>query len=345
MPRRRGTRDDCTALRLNPAMAPRDNATVAPAEAGMRLDRWFRTHYPGLGHGALEKLLRTGQVRVDGRRAKASLRVEAGMAIRVPPLPETPPIRKRRDAPPPTRAEAEALDRRILHRDADVIVIDKPAGLAVQGGTGTRRHLDAMLDALRFGAPERPRLVHRLDKDTSGVLVLARTRAAARFLAAAFRGRGTRKLYLAVTAGSPKPRRGRIALALAKGGGRGAQKMRAGAEGARIAETLYDTLDSAGARAALVALMPITGRTHQLRAHMAAIGAPILGDGKYGGRAAFLEGLGLEKRLHLHARAIEIARPGGSLLRAEAPLPPHMERAMAALGLERAGPEDPFPRD
>lgn len=325
-------------------MASLQTVTVAPAEAGMRLDRWFRARYPALAHGALQKLLRTGQIRVDGRRAKASLRVEAGMAIRVPPLPEAPPVRRSSAAPKPTRAEADALIGRVLHRDDDVIVLDKPAGLAVQGGTGTRRHLDAMLDMLRFGAAERPRLVHRLDKDTSGILVLARNREAARFFTTAFRGREARKLYLAVTAGAPKPWRGRIDLALAKRGGRGAEKMAAGGEDARSAATLYDTLDAAGGRAALVALMPLTGRTHQLRAHMAAIGAPILGDGKYGGAAAFLEGLGLAKRLHLHARAIEIPRPGGGILRAEAPLPEHMAHAVAVFGFEVPVREDPFPR-
>jgi 23S rRNA pseudouridine955/2504/2580 synthase len=179
--------------------------------------------------------------------------------------------------------------------------------------------------------------------------VLARNRMAARFLTAAFRGRDVRKLYLAVTVGVPRPRRGRISLALAKEGAPGQQRMVAGDSSgqgdARGAVTLYDTMDSAGTRSALVALMPLTGRTHQLRAHLAAIGTPIMGDGKYGGSAAFMEGHGLEKRIYLHARAIEIPQPGGGILRARAPLPVHLEAALKAFGFEAKGPEDPFPRD
>jgi 23S rRNA pseudouridine955/2504/2580 synthase len=330
-------------------MASFHTVTVAPADAGLRLDRWLKAQCPGLGHGELQKLLRTGQVRVDGRRAKAGLRLAEGMEVRIPPQLRGPrpaaEAKPRPAPPPPAPQEAAELRRRVLYRDDEVIVLDKPAGLAVQGGTRTLKHLDGMLDALRFGSAERPRLTHRLDKDTSGVLVLARTREAARALTAAFRGRAARKVYLAVTVGSPKPRRGRISLALAKGGGPGAERMGPGSEDARGAVTLYDTLDSAGARAALVALMPLTGRTHQLRAHMAAIGTPILGDGKYGGREAFLGGHGIEKRLHLHARAIEIPKPSGGTLRVTAPLPPHMEAVLKAFGFELPAETDRFPRD
>lgn len=330
-------------------MAVLENLKVMKADAGLRLDRWLKTRCPALGHGEIQKLLRTGQVRVDGRRAKAGLRLAEGMEIRVPPQARgeraAQKPRPRPKAPALSPEEAARLRERVLYRDDDIIVIDKPAGLAVQGGTKTLRHLDGMLDALRFGADERPRLTHRLDKDTSGVLVLARNREAARALTAAFRGRDTRKLYLSITKGAPKPRHGKISLALAKSGGQGRERMGAGGAGARGAVTLYDTLDSAGGRAALVALMPLTGRTHQLRAHMAAIGTPILGDGKYGGREAFLTGHGLEKRLHLHARAIEIPKPSGGILKIEAPLPPHFEAAIKAFGFESQGPEDRFPRD
>lgn len=334
-------------------MALLETVSVPPADAGMRLDRWLKARFPGLGQGAVQKLLRTGQIRVDGRRAKANLRLDEGMEVRVPPQarqapnkagPGGQPKAKPRDIAL-THEEAEDLRRRVLYRDADILVFDKPAGLAVQGGTRTQRHLDGMLDALRYGSSERPRLVHRLDKDTSGVLVLARTRQAAQWLTAAFRGRDTRKLYLAVTVGAPRPRRGKITLALAKGGGAGMQRMSAGGADAKGAVTLYDTLDSAGSRAALVALMPLTGRTHQLRAHMAAIDTPILGDGKYGGSGAFLAGQGLEARLHLHARAIEIPRPSGPPLRIVAPLPPHLEAAIGAFGFACPAAEDRFPRD
>ncbi|MBI4182540.1 MAG: RluA family pseudouridine synthase [Proteobacteria bacterium] len=316
---------------------------VAAGEAGLRLDRWLRRRFPGLTQGRIEKLLRTGQIRLEGGRARAGARLEAGQSVRLPPrLPEEegarpPPAPA---AKPASRAEAEALRRLVLYRDDDLIAIDKPAGLAVQGGPRTGRHLDAMLDALRFGSAERPRLVHRLDRDTSGVLVLARSGAAAARLAALFRRRETVKTYLAVVVGVPRPRQGRIEIPLAKaaapGGTRETVRAADGEEGeeGRRAVTLYRVLDAAGRRAALVELKPLTGRTHQLRAHMAAIGTPILGDGKYGGRGAFLPGLA--GRLHLHALAIELPRQGGRPLRLEAPVPRHLRESRRFLGL--AGP-------
>lgn len=314
---------------------------VAEADGAIRLDRWFRRHYPALGHGALEKLLRTGQVRVDGRRAKAADRVLPGQAIRVPPLGEDAATAPK--APRPIRPQdAAMLQGAILYRDDDLIVLDKPAGLAVQGGSGTERHLDGLLDTLRFGAPERPRLVHRLDKETSGVLVLARTARAAAFLARAFRDRATRKLYWALAAGLPKPPQGRIDLALAKLPGPSGERVRPDAEQGRRAATLYRVLDHAGERASWLALMPLTGRTHQLRAHCAALGTPILGDDKYGGAAAALSGLPSARRLHLHARAIAIPAPRGGIVRVEAPLPPHMRASWKFFGFA-AGAPDPFP--
>ncbi len=332
-------------------MAAFRTVTVASADAGLRLDRWFRAHFPAVGFGELQKLLRTGQVRVDGHRAKAGVRLAVGQEIRVPPQAQapdreakTPPDRKPAPAPV-TAADARDLQARVLYRDDDMIVLDKPAGLAVQGGTGTRRHLDAMLDTLRFGAAERPRLVHRLDRDTSGILVIARHRAAAQALTAAFRHRETRKIYLAITVGVPRPRQGKIDLALGKAGGRGREKMVGDAEDGQRAVTLFAVMDAAGQKAALVTLMPLTGRTHQLRAHLAAIGTPILGDGKYGGAEAFIGGFGLEKCLHLHACRLEIPKPAGGILKITAPLPPHMAAAVAAFGFEAGGEADPFPRD
>lgn len=341
-------------------MAEFHTISVGKRDAGLRLDRWFRDRFPAVGFGELQKLLRTGQVRVDGKRAKAGDRLEAGQQVRVPPRVQagkgpaakaapaeagTGTAAPRRDPPPVRAADARALQARVLYRDDDMIVIDKPAGLAVQGGTGTHRHLDAMLEVLRYDAPDRPRLVHRLDRDTSGVLVLARSRAAAQALTHAFRARETRKIYLAVTVGVPRPRRGKIDLALGKTGGRGREKMTGDAEDASRAVTLYDVMDAAGHRAALVTLMPLTGRTHQLRAHLAAIGTPILGDGKYGGREAFIGGFGLEKRLHLHAARLEIPKPAGGVLAVSAPLPPHMAAAISAFGFDAGGEVDPFPRD
>jgi 23S rRNA pseudouridine955/2504/2580 synthase len=316
---------------------------VAAEEADLRLDRWFRRHFPEINHGRLERLLRTGQVRVDGRRARANTRLAGGEMIRVPPLgdDEAPAPRAPQLHPPVDERTAAELRARVLHRDDELIAIDKPTGLAVQGGVKTDRHLDAMLDALRFGAAERPRLVHRLDKDTSGVLVLARSAAAAARLAEAFRERTTRKLYWAVTVGVPRLEKGRIDLALAKLPGRAGERVRPDEEGRR-AVTYYRVVEHAGKQAAWLALMPETGRTHQLRVHCAAIGTPILGDGKYGGSAAFIAGAPLLRQLHLHARAIALPRGNGRTLRLVAPLPPAMRDTFAFFGFDPERDDDPF---
>jgi 23S rRNA pseudouridine955/2504/2580 synthase len=317
---------------------------VTAEEAEQRLDRWFRRRFPALPHGRLERLLRTGQVRVDGRRAKGSLRLEAGQKVRVPPIEDDRAPSAPRAAKPPRPADEhalEALRRSVLYRDDDVIAIDKPAGLAVQGGTETTHHLDAMLDALRFDAAERPRLVHRLDKDTSGVLLLARSARAAAWLAEAFRRRETRKLYWAVVVGVPRPPEGRIDIALEKLPGRAGERVVPDEEGRR-AVTRYAVVEHAGKQAAWLALMPETGRTHQLRAHCAAIGTPILGDGKYGGAGAFLAGSGLPRQLHLHARRIRVARPQGGWIDVTAPLPPHMRTTWSFFGFNPKPEVDPF---
>ena len=309
-----------------------ETIAVEADEAGLRLDRWFRRHYPQVTHGRLEKWLRSGQIRLDGRRVKAGIRLEAGQTVRVPPLGgEKPPALRDRPSPAVPDAEAKALEARVLHRDDHVLVIDKPPALAVQGGTGTRRHLDAMLDALRFGG-ERPRLVHRLDKDTSGVLVLARTATAAAALARAFRSREVHKLYWAVVVGVPRPSSGRIDLRLAKRLGRHGERMEPDTEAGLMAVTEYRIIEHAGRRAAWLLLEPLTGRTHQLRVHCAAIGTPILGDGKYGGPEAVLEGDQVSRKLHLHARWIEIPHPAGGVLAVTAPLPEHMSATWRFLG-------------
>ncbi len=316
--------------------------TVKDDEADLRLDRWFRRHFPALSHGRLEKLLRTGQVRIDGKRAKAGTRLSPGQAVRVPPNVDAampPPAAPSGPARLPS-SEAAALQARVLFMDDWLIAIDKPPGLAVQGGSGQRRHLDGMADALRFGASEAPRLVHRLDKDTSGVLLLARSAAAARALTAAFRDGAAQKIYWAVVAGVPRPRQGRIDLPLAKRAGRGRlaslrETMTPDRVTGQSAETIYRVVQTRGAVAAWLALKPLTGRTHQLRAHCAALGHPILGDGKYGGKAAFLDGLDLPRRLHLHARELAVPHPAdGTTLRVAAPLPPHMEETWGRLGFE-----------
>lgn len=314
-----------------------ETVTVAEAEGTLRLDRWFRRHYPAVAHGRLEKLLRTGQVRIDGKRAQAGDHLVPGQQVRVPPLPAAAPT-----APVRIRPEDEAMLRgMLLHRDDWVIVLDKPPGLAVQGGTRTERHLDGMLDALRFGHGERPRLVHRLDKETSGVLVIARNAAAAAFLARAFRDKTTRKIYWALVAGRPQPAQGRIGLALAKRAASEGERVRADPEEGKHAVTYYRVIDSAGDKASWLALLPVTGRTHQLRAHCAAIGAPILGDSKYGGAAPQLAGVPGADRLHLHARSLSIPHPQGGSLQITAPLPPHMRQSWRFFGFS-GDIADPF---
>jgi 23S rRNA pseudouridine955/2504/2580 synthase len=310
--------------------------TVAQDDAEMRLDRWFKRHFPALGHGRLEKLLRTGQVRINGKRAEASSRVEAGDTIRVPPLPGL-------DTPPPPRTkpaidekEAQALRKLVLYRDADMLAIDKPAGLAVQGGSKTTKHLDGMLAALQFDAPEPPRLVHRLDRDTSGVLLLARTRKAASHLTSLFRGREMRKIYWAVVVGRPEHEEGDIRLALAKRIGRpgeGEERMVVDEKDGEPSRTLYRLLDNAGNKVSLLELEPLTGRTHQLRVHCQAIETPILGDGKYGGKAAFVATEKPVTQLHLLARELRIPKRGGGAVTITAKIPPHMHETMEFFGL------------
>ncbi len=313
---------------------------VAAEEAETRLDRWFKRHYPALGHGALEKLLRTGQIRVDGRRAKAGTRLAPGNEIRIPPVATRAAQAEGGAGHSPSKldpADARAVRAMVLLRDRQIIALNKPAGLPVQGGSKVSHHLDAMLDGLRDGARERPRLVHRLDRDTSGVLVLARTAPAARALAAAFRERRVRKLYWALVAGRPRPATGEIDAALAKRRvGDGERVVSVGKDG-QAAKTAYAVVDAAAKRVTWLALMPLTGRTHQLRAHCAEVlGHPILGDKKYGDDRA--ERLGLAPRLHLHARAL--ALPGRPPI--VAPLPAHMQASWRQLGFAEDPPGDPF---
>ena len=320
---------------------------VAADEADIRLDRWFRRHFPGIGHGRLEKLLRTGQVRVDGARAKGSTRLDAGQRIRVPPLADDAEAPRPRDGSPPPQPHAHAvaaIKALVIHRDDDVLALNKPPGLAVQGGTGLTRHLDAMLDDLRFEAEERPRLVHRLDRDTSGVLLLGRSAAVAAKLSAAFRSRAARKLYWALVVGVPRPRRGRVSLDLAKTSTpRGERVAHSEDEDARRAVTDYAVIETAGDKIAWLALRPLTGRTHQLRVHCAeGLGTPILGDGKYAGKAAFLPGAPHARTLHLHARAIEIPHPRGGTLRLAADLPEPLAATWRFFGFAPGDAPDPF---
>ncbi len=318
--------------------------TIGADEGDQRLDRWFKKHFPEINHGRLEKLLRTGQVRLDGKRAKAGDRIEAGQVLRVPPIAPAQDGDRPHTPKPKVVSEQDAkiLRDAVLYKDADVLVIDKPAGLAVQGGTGLDKNLDAMLDSLKFDAPERPRLVHRLDKDTSGVLVLARNVKAARELAEAFRHKSARKVYWAVVVGIPKPDRGTIDAPLSKQAGGYGERVGIDEEEGRHAITRYAMIERAGNRAAWVALMPETGRTHQLRAHCVILGTPILGDGKYGGIEAHLARENLPRKLHLHARSIKIPHPRKGWIEATAPLPPHMQATWKFFGFSSETDGDPF---
>ncbi len=337
--------------------------TVTEDEGEQRLDKWLRRRFPQLNQVAVEKLCRTGQIRVDSGRVKASDRVMPGQTVRVPPLPAAAPRAEAR-VQGVSAADARMIQGAVLWKDEHIIVLNKPAGLPSQGGSGQGdRHVDGLSEALKFGYKDKPKLVHRLDKDTSGVLMLARTDRVARALSEALRHRNARKIYWAVVAGVPHPRKGSIKFALEKAPGRGrggeGEKMlcvhpakMADHPDAKRAQTDYFTLWFLGTRLSWMALEPITGRTHQLRAHMAEIGHPIIGDGKYGGSEA--ENLGdgwgagaggdLSKKLHLHARSLTIEHPITKvLLTFTAPLPEHMARTWRLLDWkENDVPADPF---
>jgi len=317
---------------------------VEPGESGMRLDRWFKSHYPGLGFGPLQKLLRSGQVRVDGARVKSDTRIEPGQVVRIPPL-----AADRRDTAPVTartmrgRSDDDVLSRILLHEDDKVLVFDKPAGLAVQGGSGVTRHIDDMLEAWRNKKGEKPRLVHRLDRDTSGVLIVARTRLAAMKLAEAFRARETSKTYWALVKGVPRKHEDKLSTWLVKEQTPDGDRMRIarhGEEGADHAVTYYRVIEQAGQSLAWLEMEPYTGRTHQLRVHAAHIGHPIIGDPKYFEADTNWDFPGgMQNRLHLHARRLVIPHPDGGRIDVTAPLPPHMVQSWNLLGFEEGAAE------
>ena len=310
-------------------------------EAGMRLDRWFKSHFPGLGFGALQKLLRTGQIRVDGSRAKSDTRLQPGQQVRIPPLGVD------EKAPGPltgktirNREDGDVLQAMVLHEDDKVIVFNKPAGLAVQGGSGITRSVDSMLEAWRNKKGEKPRLVHRLDRDTSGVLVVARTRGAAQQLTAAFRERETKKTYWSLVKGIPRKHEGRISTWLIKEATPDGDRMRVaqhGEKGADHAISHYRVIETAGQRLSWLEMEPYTGRTHQLRIHALHMGTPIIGDPKYFEDDPNWEFPGgVQKRLHLLARRIVVPHPKGGTLDITAPLPPHMVQSWNLIGFDEA---------
>jgi 23S rRNA pseudouridine955/2504/2580 synthase len=319
-----------------PDLGSVQTVAVKADEAGMRLDRFLAARLSGLPFSHIQRIIRKGEVRVNGKRAEGKDRLAVGQVVRVPPL---------RPAPPTAAAEPSGTDSKTreflrsitLYEDADVLVLNKPMGLAVQGGSGTLRHLDGMLDVLRTETGQRPRLVHRLDRDTAGCLLVAKTRFAASALAKTFRSRSARKIYWALVAGVPKPRQGRISTFLAKQERQDDSFMRVaqhGEEGASHAITYYAVVDAAARELAWLSLKPVTGRTHQLRAHMAHIGHPIVGDPKYFVKENWQLPGGVQNRLHLLARRIVVPHPRAGTIDVTAPLPPHMQQTWNLIGLD-----------
>jgi 23S rRNA pseudouridine955/2504/2580 synthase len=308
--------------------------TVGEDDDGIRLDRWFKRHMPDVSFNVVSRWARTGQLRLNGARAVPGDRIEAGHEIRIPPV-EPASARPARALPrrnPLTDDEAQYVRDMVIYSDGNAYVLNKPPGLATQGGTKTNQHLDRLLDGLTDDG-DRPKLVHRLDKDTSGALLVARTARAAGHFAKAFSGRTARKVYWALVVGDVSGDEGLIDAPLAKQPGTGGEKMHISEEHGLPAKTRWRVIDRAGNRAAWVELQPLTGRTHQLRAHMAAIGHPIVGDAKYGGPDAFLTG-GISRKLHLHARRLKIDAPDGGAIDQTAELPQHFTESLATLGFE-----------
>lgn len=326
-------------------MAGVEQIKVEADESGMRLDRWFKVHYPGLGFGHLQKLLRSGQVRIDGGRAKADTRIEPGQMIRVPPL----EVDRKGDGQITAKTmrgqdDFQVLSKMMLYEDPAVFVFNKPSGLAVQGGSGVNRHVDDMLEAFRNKKGEKPRLVHRLDRDTSGVLVVARTRLAAMKLSQAFKGRDAKKTYWALVKGIPKKREDRISTWMLKEQTFDGDRMRVakhGEDGADHAVTNYRIIEQAAQSLTWLEMEPYTGRTHQLRVHAAYIGCPIIGDPKYfEADTNWNFPGGIQNRLHLHARRIVIPHPNGGVIDVTAPMPPHMRQSWNLLGFDEQSGDD-----
>jgi 23S rRNA pseudouridine955/2504/2580 synthase len=332
-----------------------ESSTVARDEDGIRLDRWFKRHFPEVTHGLLEKLLRTGQIRLDGKRIGAGDRVSAGQIIRLPPqvhninsTVDKEPTESQTGLSQLSEQERIFAEGLVIYSDQSVYVLNKPPGLATQGGSGITRHVDGLLEHLTLGKNQRPRLVHRLDRDTSGVLIVARTVPAATALGNALATRDAKKIYWALVKGMPTEARGTVKAMIAKEGGHGPhgrdEKMVIADEDdedAKFAITDYVVVDRAGDKYSWLALRPVTGRTHQIRVHLASIGHPIIGDFKYGGKASRGKGE-IPDKLHLHARSIDIAHPDSQRLRVTAPIPAHMRKSWTFLGFDPEMEDNPF---
>ena len=348
----RPPREQPAAVVPAPVVAPKpahfsagvQTVTVTADENDMRVDRFFEARFPGLSFSHIQRIIRKGEVRVNGKRTQPKARLAAGQAVRIPPLKlDAPPPR---DDAPSAQKDRAFLKSITLYEDADVLVLNKPMGLAVQGGSGTTRHIDGMLGALRGSGADaqRPRLVHRLDKDTAGCLLVAKTRFAAAALAKTFRTRAARKIYWALVAGVPKPKQGRVSTYLAKQEVEEDSFMRIAKHGdkdAMHAVTYYAVVETAAQKLSWISLKPVTGRTHQLRAHMAHVGHPIVGDPKYFNIENWELPGGIQDRLHLLARRIVVPHPRGGTIDVSAPLPPHMQQTWNLLGFD-AGRYDPI---
>ena len=315
-----------------------DSAVIDSDDEGIRLDRWFKRHRLGTPHALIARWARSGLIQVDGKRSTISERLSAGQTLTMP-FAATPPSRPTaRTRQPLSEEDTDFARSLIIHQDASALVLAKPPGLATQGGTKSYKHIDGLLDAMQFNAPVRPKLVHRLDKDTSGVLLIARSARSAACFAKSFATRSAQKTYWALIIGVPDIQQGEINLPLAKEPGTGGEKMCISPQDqtekiGQTARTRYRVIERAGTRAAWVELQPLTGRTHQLRVHMAAIGHPIVGDSKYGGKEAFLTGM-ISRKLHLHARRLRIEHPDGGALDIKAPLPEHFAASLDAMGFD-----------
>ena len=321
---------------------------VAEDDDGQRLDRWLKKYVPEIPYVLAQKLMRKGQVRVDSKRARPDTRLKTGQDIRIPPVAKN--TGKKREAgadktkPKLSPQDIDYIKSLVIFEDADIIALNKPPGLATQGGTNIKRHVDGLLDGLTNKKGVRPRLVHRLDKDTSGVLLLARSAVAAKEMGRIFKSREIKKIYFALTVGVPETREGIIKAPLVKAGGAGKEKMCIDDKDGKMAITEYKVLEFAMNKAAFMAFWPRTGRTHQIRAHAALVlECPILGDGKYGGPAAMLEGLKTERRVHLHAARVICPHPfQKGKLDISAPLPPELRKSWKSLGFESSHKQDPF---
>lgn len=320
--------------------------TICADDDGIRVDRWFRRNMAEVSFNQVSRWARTGQIRVDGARVGPGDRLSEGQRLQIPPAEalaersaplSSKPVKARRIISP---QEAEFARSLVIHKSKHALVINKPPGLATQGGTRMTSHVDGLLDALQYEADSRPRLVHRLDKDTSGVLLLARTARAAAFFGKCFATRETKKIYWAVVAGSPRLDDALIDLPISKQPGTGGEKMHVDEEAGQVAKSRFRVIDRVADRAAFVEMQPMTGRTHQLRVHAAATGTPIVGDGKYGGAEAFLTG-GVSRKMHLHARRLVIALPDGGTLDVRADLPQHFTDTLTMLGFHLDNAELP----